>query len=183
MKSPSSHAGLPDRCSQQRRLCASSSDWFETEGARDPAGHHGQADAEGRLNGMLDIELKPGWKTYWRDPGDAGVPPTIDVSASQNIVGARVRFPGAAAARRRRFQMGGLRLSGRLAGHLHAQGPRMDRRRSTPACFSASARRSACRCRRSSPSIRRAIRTIPMTRRRSSAALATSARPRRLISA
>ena len=42
----------------------------------------GSRDADGRLEGILDIELKPGWKTYWRDPGDAGVPPTIDVSAS-----------------------------------------------------------------------------------------------------
>ena len=47
--------------------------------------------------GVLDIDLKPGWKTYWRDPGDAGVPPQLDVSASTNVAGAELRFPGAAA--------------------------------------------------------------------------------------
>ena len=42
---------------------------------------------------MLQIDLKPGWKTYWRDPGDAGVPPTLDVSASSNIASAELSFP------------------------------------------------------------------------------------------
>ena len=42
---------------------------------------------------MLEIDLKPGWKTYWRDPGDAGVPPTLDASASSNIASAELSFP------------------------------------------------------------------------------------------
>ncbi len=58
-----------------RRRIASSSDWFETEGARIRLVTTGKPAADGKLKGMLDIELKPGWKTYWRDPGDAGVPP------------------------------------------------------------------------------------------------------------
>jgi suppressor for copper-sensitivity B len=33
----------------------------------------------------LDIVLKPGWKTYWRSPGDAGYPATIDWTGSGNI--------------------------------------------------------------------------------------------------
>ena len=53
----------------------------------------GKADEAGRIQGVLDIELKPGWKTYWRDPGDAGVPPQIDVSASTNITDAAFSFP------------------------------------------------------------------------------------------
>lgn len=72
---------------------ASSSDWFDMEGARIRLVTAGKPDAEGRLRGILDIELKPGWKTYWRDPGDAGVPPTIDASANPNIVGAEFDFP------------------------------------------------------------------------------------------
>lgn len=72
---------------------ASSSDWLDTEGARVRLVTTGKPDVEGRLRGVLDIELKPGWKTYWRDPGDAGVPPTIDVSANPNIVGAEFDFP------------------------------------------------------------------------------------------
>lgn len=72
---------------------ASSSDWFEADGARLRLVTIGKPDAEGKLTGILDIQLKPGWKTYWRDPGDAGVPPTIDVSANPNIAGARFDFP------------------------------------------------------------------------------------------
>lgn len=72
---------------------ASSSEWFEMEGARIRLVTAGAPDAEGRLKGVLDIELKPGWKTYWRDPGDAGVPPTIDVSANPGLTGATFEFP------------------------------------------------------------------------------------------
>ncbi|HEY6633177.1 MAG TPA: protein-disulfide reductase DsbD domain-containing protein [Rhizobiaceae bacterium] len=73
--------------------CASSSDWFEVEGARMRLVTSGRPDAQGRLEGILDIELKPGWKTYWRDPGDAGVPPTVDVSANHHIAGVALAFP------------------------------------------------------------------------------------------
>ena len=72
---------------------AASSDWFEMEGASIRLVTAGRPDAEGRLRGMLDIKLKPGWKTYWRDPGDSGVPPTIDVSANPNITSAAFDFP------------------------------------------------------------------------------------------
>ena len=33
----------------------------------------------------LHIELEPGWKTYWRAPGDVGIPPRFDWSDSENI--------------------------------------------------------------------------------------------------
>ena len=72
---------------------ASSSEGFETDGARIRLVTTGKADAAGRLTGILDIDLKPGWKTYWRDPGDAGVPPYLDVAASTNIAGAEFDFP------------------------------------------------------------------------------------------
>ena len=41
----------------------------------------------------LQIELSPGAITYWRDPGEAGVPPTFDFSGSQNLAKAEVAFP------------------------------------------------------------------------------------------
>ena len=41
----------------------------------------------------VEIKLAPGAITYWRDPGDAGVPPTFDFSASTNLKSADVRFP------------------------------------------------------------------------------------------
>ena len=42
--------------------------------------------------GLL-IELAPGAITYWRDPGEAGVPPTFDFSGSTNLAHADVDFP------------------------------------------------------------------------------------------
>jgi DsbC/DsbD-like thiol-disulfide interchange protein len=72
---------------------ASSSDWVEAQGGRVRLVTSGEADAEGRIAGMIDIRLRPGWKTYWLDPGDAGVPPQIDVAASRNIAGIDVSFP------------------------------------------------------------------------------------------
>ncbi len=48
------------------------------------------ADAHGA---GLEIKLAPGAITYWRDPGEAGVPPSFDFSASQNLAKADVAFP------------------------------------------------------------------------------------------
>ena len=33
----------------------------------------------------LSLSLAPGWKTYWRSPGDAGIAPSFDWSGSENI--------------------------------------------------------------------------------------------------
>lgn len=49
--------------------------------------------ADGTLEGAIEIELAPGWKTYWRSPGDAGVPPRFDFSGSTNARAAAVEFP------------------------------------------------------------------------------------------
>jgi DsbC/DsbD-like thiol-disulfide interchange protein len=35
----------------------------------------------------IEIRLKKGWHTYWRYPGDAGVPPQFDFKGSQNQTG------------------------------------------------------------------------------------------------
>lgn len=45
------------------------------------------------LQAAIEIVLDPGWKTYWRTPGDAGIPPRFDFSASENAAGAEVAFP------------------------------------------------------------------------------------------
>src|ERR1051325_2246637 len=39
----------------------------------------------GVLLGGIAIQLEPGWKTYWRNPGDSGVPPRFDFSKSDNV--------------------------------------------------------------------------------------------------
>ena len=41
----------------------------------------------------FEIALKPGAITYWRDPGDSGLPPTLDFSASDNIASVEPEFP------------------------------------------------------------------------------------------
>ncbi|MBX3596969.1 MAG: hypothetical protein KF874_05275 [Rhizobiaceae bacterium] len=59
---------------------AASSEWHETEGGRVRLVTAGLPDADGVLHGFLDIQLDPGWKTYWLEPGDAGVPPTLELA-------------------------------------------------------------------------------------------------------
>lgn len=41
----------------------------------------------------LQLRLKPDWKTYWRAPGDAGIPPHFDWSGSQNVKSVRFHWP------------------------------------------------------------------------------------------
>jgi DsbC/DsbD-like thiol-disulfide interchange protein len=41
----------------------------------------------------FEIALAPGAITYWRDPGDAGLPPTLDFSASENVASVETKFP------------------------------------------------------------------------------------------
>lgn len=60
---------------------AATSSWVETPGGDVrlvvlPAG------ADGAARAMLDIRLHEGWKTYWRDPGGSGIPPSITVSGA-----------------------------------------------------------------------------------------------------
>ncbi len=45
--------------------------------------------------GMIGVELQlaAGWKTYWRMPGDAGVPPSFDWAGSEGITGFEVLYP------------------------------------------------------------------------------------------
>jgi DsbC/DsbD-like thiol-disulfide interchange protein len=45
------------------------------------------------LHAGIEIKLDPGWRTYWRDPGDSGAPPTFDFSGSQNVKSVDVRWP------------------------------------------------------------------------------------------
>ena len=45
------------------------------------------------LLGGIAIQLQPGWKTYWRTPGDSGVPPRFDFSKSDNVEAVTVLWP------------------------------------------------------------------------------------------
>lgn len=58
---------------------AETSPWVENEGGRmrlvalPP-------DAGGSVRGAIEIEPKPGWITYWREPGESGIPPQVSIS-------------------------------------------------------------------------------------------------------
>src|SRR5215471_14850648 len=41
----------------------------------------------------IEIRLDTGWKTYWRYPGDSGVPPTLDFAGSDNVKSVTVLWP------------------------------------------------------------------------------------------
>ena len=41
----------------------------------------------------IEIRLSRGWHTYWRYPGDAGVPPRFDFAGSQNVKAVEVLWP------------------------------------------------------------------------------------------
>ncbi|MDP3693289.1 protein-disulfide reductase DsbD domain-containing protein [Bradyrhizobium sp.] len=45
------------------------------------------------LLGGIAFRLQPGWKTYWRTPGDSGVPPRFDFSKSDNVEAVTVLWP------------------------------------------------------------------------------------------
>jgi DsbC/DsbD-like thiol-disulfide interchange protein len=50
------------------------------------------ADGE-RLLAGIQLRMDEGWKTYWRNPGDSGVPPQFDWTGSKNLKEARVLYP------------------------------------------------------------------------------------------
>lgn len=49
--------------------------------------------ADGSHMAALHIMLEPGWKTYWRAPGDVGIPPQFDWTGSQNISAVSAHWP------------------------------------------------------------------------------------------
>lgn len=49
--------------------------------------------ASGTHMAGLRVTLRPGWKTYWRAPGDAGIPPQFTWTGSQNITAAQFHWP------------------------------------------------------------------------------------------
>lgn len=69
------------------------SEWVETDHTR--LRLVSAADASGPDGARLGLqfELKPGWKIYWRSPGDAGFPPSIDWQGSNNLKQATVYWP------------------------------------------------------------------------------------------
>lgn len=85
-------------------ICAFSAPaaWAQDASAWEPQPHaaarlitgaaHKSADTT-LLRAGVEIRLDPGWKTYWRYPGDSGVPPTFDFAGSKNIKSVVVLWP------------------------------------------------------------------------------------------
>ena len=72
---------------------AASSGWHHVEGGSIRIVTSGAPDAGGLMRGALEIRLKPGWKTYWLDPGSAGVPPTLTALAGTVDAAVAIGFP------------------------------------------------------------------------------------------
>jgi DsbC/DsbD-like thiol-disulfide interchange protein len=53
----------------------------------------GPTTASGKQRVGVEIVMAPGYKTYWRSPGDFGVPPVFDWTGSANVGGLDVRWP------------------------------------------------------------------------------------------
>lgn len=54
------------------------------------------SDATGSAQSLslgLEFKLIPGWKIYWRSPGDAGYPPRVNWAGSENLESAAIRWP------------------------------------------------------------------------------------------
>lgn len=62
---------------------------------------------DGTVLAGIEFRLAPGWKTYWRDPGAAGIAPEFDWSASANVGRVEVLWPVP-----KRFETGGLPSAG-----------------------------------------------------------------------
>jgi DsbC/DsbD-like thiol-disulfide interchange protein len=88
-------------------LCAPASFWASAVCAQDASAWDKETHAEARLiagstvktssadfvRAGVEIRLDPGWKTYWRQPGDSGVPPAFDFGGSENIGAIQVMWP------------------------------------------------------------------------------------------
>lgn len=73
---------------------AAASDWQElAPGARARLISADEVSAEGSILVGLEIEMLPGLKTYWRVPGETGIPTTFDFSRSGGIGDFRVLWP------------------------------------------------------------------------------------------
>ncbi|HJS87049.1 MAG TPA: protein-disulfide reductase DsbD domain-containing protein, partial [Acetobacteraceae bacterium] len=88
---------------------AATSDWArEAHGAARLISAVEATGSSAQLYVGLQLRLSPGWHTYWRTPGDAGVAPAIEWKGSENLAGAEVDWP----APRRLPSLGGLETVG-----------------------------------------------------------------------
>jgi len=82
------------------------------QGLRQPLSHpvkatliaeHGTAKPGTTVQAGLLLEMDPGWHVYWRNPGDAGMPPSITWTLPKGVKAAPMRWPAP-----HRIAMGGI---------------------------------------------------------------------------
>lgn len=74
-----------------RPAAAAMGEWYATTGVR--VRLVGTTDANGVLAAALEFNLDQRWKTYWRTPGPAGLPPIFNTSGSWNLGAFSVQYP------------------------------------------------------------------------------------------
>ena len=48
---------------------------------------------DGNRIAAIRLTLEPGWKTYWRAPGDLGIPPDFNWAKSENLADVAIEWP------------------------------------------------------------------------------------------
>lgn len=71
---------------------AAQSDWVASEGGQVRIVAD-RPQADGTIPAILDIRLKPGWKTYWLEPGASGIPPQVTIDPKDGVTFTGLRFP------------------------------------------------------------------------------------------
>ena len=87
---------------------AATSEWWQTEqgGVRLISASAAAGNAR-EVQFGLHFRMEPGWKIYWRSPGDAGFPPRPEWADSENLADARLLWPAP-----HRFSILGLQTMG-----------------------------------------------------------------------
>ncbi|MBY5708160.1 protein-disulfide reductase DsbD domain-containing protein [Rhizobium leguminosarum] len=71
---------------------AEMSAWAENEGGRMRLVALAP-DAGGKIRAALQIEPKPGWITYWKEPGNSGIPPQVTIAPKSSVSLDAIAYP------------------------------------------------------------------------------------------
>ncbi|PDS77718.1 protein-disulfide reductase DsbD domain-containing protein [Rhizobium sp. L43] len=81
-------AALVPLCSVHAEMSA----WADNEGGRMRLVALAP-DAGGKIRAALQIEPKPGWITYWKEPGGNGIPPQVTIAAGSGVSLDAIAYP------------------------------------------------------------------------------------------
>lgn len=88
-------AGLGLLLAANAQAAAPASAWFETEqtAVRLVSAIEAVGGTQDVVPLGLEFRMSPGWKIYWRSPGDAGYPPRLDWAGSANLDSVETAWP------------------------------------------------------------------------------------------